>query len=148
MRCHQHAERVVVATCNQCGRGLCGGCAERYNIPLCGYCAQAVIISEKSDITRSFIASLVLAFLALVLTSGAPVVSRIFLVYSFAGIPWGWRVLTRITPNVFLFMPIIGWVFYFAAKLTLASWVGLVALPIFVFKRVRRWRELGALEVG
>ncbi|HEU4556875.1 MAG TPA: hypothetical protein VFS20_03460 [Longimicrobium sp.] len=146
MRCYQHASLDVSATCNQCGRGLCAGCAGQYNIPLCAGCAQAVITSEKSDITRSFILSVVLACVALVFTAGAPVGARVFMMYSFAGIPWGWRVLTRITPNVFVFMPLVGWLFYFGIKLTLASWVGLVALPIFVAKRVTRWRELKSLE--
>ncbi|HEU4452381.1 MAG TPA: hypothetical protein VFR81_04945 [Longimicrobium sp.] len=146
MRCYQHASLDVVATCGQCGRGLCSGCSSKYNLPLCANCAHSMIASEKSDITRSFIASIVLACAALVLTSGAPAAGRIFLMYSFAGIPWGWRVLTRITPSVFLVMPLIGWLFYFSIKLTLATWVGMVALPIFVFKRVNRWRELKALQ--
>lgn len=146
MRCHQHPSLDVVATCRECGRGLCSGCSSKYNVPLCASCAHSRINSEKSEITRSFIASIVLAFAALVFTSGAPPASRFFLMYAFAGIPWGWRVLTRITPNVFLFMPLIGWVFYFSIKLTLATWVGVVALPIFVIKRVNRWRELKSLQ--
>lgn len=146
MRCYQHAGLDIAATCNRCGRGLCAGCSGQYNMPLCADCAKSMIASEKSDITRSFIASIVLAFVALAFTSGAPMGSRLFLVYSFAGLPWGWRVLTRITPNVFLFMPLIGWLFYFGIKLTLASWVGLIALPVFLFKRITRWRELQALE--
>jgi hypothetical protein len=105
-----------------------------------------MISGEKGDITRSLVISAVLAFVALAFTAGAPVASRIFLMYSFAGLPWGWRVLDRITPRVFLVMPLVGWAFYFAVKLTLASWVGVVALPVFVFKRVTRWRELEMLE--
>jgi len=146
MRCYQHTSLHVTATCGQCGRGLCSDCSSKYTLPLCANCAHALILSEKSDITRSFIASVVLAFAALVLSSGLPPAGRIFLMYSFAGIPWGWRVLTRITPNVFLVMPLIGWLFYFSIKLTLAHWVGMVALPIFVFKRASRWRELKALQ--
>jgi hypothetical protein len=146
MRCHEHPGSDVTATCRECGRGLCATCARAYNIPLCAGCARSMITGEKSDITRSLAISLALAFVALVFTSGAPVGATIFAMYSFAGIPWGWRVLTRITPNVFLVMPLVGWLFYFAVKLTLANWVGMVALPIFVFKRITRWRELKALE--
>lgn len=146
MRCYEHPNVDVASTCKECGRGLCASCSRAYNIPLCANCARSIITSEKSDITRSLIISLVLAFVALAFTAGAPPAAKVFMMYSFAGIPWGWRVLDRITPNVFLFMPLIGWLIYFGIKLTLASWVGVVALPIFVIKRVVRWRELRALE--
>ena len=32
------------------------------------------------------------------------------------GLVAGWKTLTRITPQVFLFLPILGWVFYFLVK--------------------------------
>jgi hypothetical protein len=41
------------------------------------------------------------------------VISYAIPIYVFSGIVPGWKTLTRITPRVFLFLPIIGWVIYF-----------------------------------
>lgn len=146
MRCSQHPALGIVATCNQCGRGLCGECANKFNIPLCASCSQTALKMEKTEIAKSFVFSAVLVFLGIALSSGAPPSARVLTIYMFAGIPWGWRVLTNITPRVFLMMPLVGWAFYFGIKLMLSFWVGSVALPFFVFTRVRRWREVKALQ--
>ena len=49
------------------------------------------------------------------------------------GIRYGWKVLTFITPSVFLIMPLIGWVIYFVIKLFIAIMISPFA---FVIKTV------------
>lgn len=49
------------------------------------------------------------------------------------GVRYGWKILTFITPNIFLIMPIIGWVIYFLIKLI----ISLVIAPFaFVIKTI------------
>ncbi len=57
-----------------------------------------------------------------------------------AGIPAGWRTLTKITPQVFLFLPIGGWVLYFLLKGLLSMFIGWTTLPFRVVKCIRALR--------
>ncbi|MGC9352490.1 MAG: hypothetical protein ACP5D9_01560 [Mariniphaga sp.] len=56
--------------------------------------------------------------------------SHFFLIYMGLELVAGWKTLIRITPQVFLFLPILGWVFYFLIKAFLSMVVGLVAFPV------------------
>jgi len=52
--------------------------------------------------------------------------------YIGAGIPWGWFVISFIQPKMFLFMSYFGWIVYFSIKILLATFAGLVVMPIGV----------------
>lgn len=54
---------------------------------------------------------------------------------------WGWRALDKITPNIFLILPIIGWLIYFGIKFVLAMLVGWVAFPKAIYEAFREARE-------
>ena len=58
--------------------------------------------------------------------------------YIFCGIVPGWKASTRITPNVFLFLPFIGWLLFFVVKLLLSLCLGLVMLPIRTVRNISR----------
>lgn len=47
---------------------------------------------------------------------------------------FGWRALNRITPNIFLFMSWVGWLFYFTIKGSLAFLIGLFVAPFQISK--------------
>lgn len=49
---------------------------------------------------------------------------------------FGWKALDKITPNIFLFMPIIGWVIYFIVKFILAFFVGFFVAPFQIAKMI------------
>lgn len=49
------------------------------------------------------------------------------------GIRYAWRFLSFITPNIFIIMPIIGWVIYFVIKLVISLFI---APFIFVIKTI------------
>ena len=49
-------------------------------------------------------------------------------------VPYGWGALNKVTPNLFIWMPFIGWVIYFILKLTLAAVVGVFVLAYKVVK--------------
>ncbi len=58
--------------------------------------------------------------------------------YIGAALVAGWKALNRITPNIFLFLPIIGWVVYFVIKISLSSFIGVFLLPIRLFIKIRQ----------
>ena len=50
-----------------------------------------------------------------------------------AGIPFGWRGLSKITSGMFLFLPVVGWVIYFCVKFILAAFLGWILLIPQIF---------------
>lgn len=70
-------------------------------------------------------------FVAGFLFFGAENISQAFFI---ACVPYGWGLLNKITPNIFLFMPIIGWLIYFIVKIALAAMIGVFALPFTLIK--------------
>jgi hypothetical protein len=55
--------------------------------------------------------------------------TSLFFGYLVAGVPSGWRTLTKITPRVFLILPLAGWVLYFVYKLAASAVIGPFVLP-------------------
>jgi hypothetical protein len=57
----------------------------------------------------------------------------------------GWKTLNRITPAVFLFLPLLGWVVYFIIKLVLALLCG--ACPVSGADAVRPVQAVQVEEI-
>ncbi|MDD4108769.1 MAG: hypothetical protein PHH93_08630 [Prolixibacteraceae bacterium] len=159
MNCHNHPTQPAVAQCVDCGKGLCGTCASNYLTPLCTPCNKSRISSEKSGIIKEMLLTFgvgaVLAFFFFQWTNGGHsypllynIISFVIPFYVFSGIIPGWKTLTRITPNIFLFLPIIGWVLFFIVKLALSLVVGLVMLPIRTVRNVARLVALGKIRLS
>ena len=143
MNCYNHAETTAVASCIDCGKGLCKECASLYSSPICNECNLARVGEDRSSNIKVFIPSMLFFIIGFVLmmmskshegTIIQKILSAIVLGYLFGGIPWGWRVITFITPQMFLFMSIFGWIIYFVLKLILSFAVGIVAMPIAVIR--------------
>lgn len=49
---------------------------------------------------------------------------------------FGWKALSRITPNVFLTMPIGGWITYCMVKGTISFFLGVFVAPFVIGKRI------------
>lgn len=49
---------------------------------------------------------------------------------------FGWKALNRIQPNVFLIMPIGGWVLYFFIKGILSIFVGIFVAPFVIANKI------------
>lgn len=47
---------------------------------------------------------------------------------------FGWRALSRITPNIFLIMPVVGWLIYYGIKGVLAIMIGCFIAPFQIGK--------------
>ncbi|ADV50575.1 hypothetical protein Celal_3309 [Cellulophaga algicola DSM 14237] len=157
MNCFNHHELIAVGVCQDCQKGLCSVCASKYSIPICSQCNTGRKGSEKSKIYKelfmTFGFSIIATFFIMknFVNSTSPemqmgtleqILMAIMLIYGFSSLIAGWKTLTGITPSVFLFLPIIGWLIYFGIKLWLSSMIGVFMLPIRTFKNVRRLYKL------
>ncbi len=50
---------------------------------------------------------------------------------------FGWKSLSVIQPNIFLIMPLIGWVIYFIIKGFLSVIVGIFVAPYYIAKSIK-----------
>ena len=63
--------------------------------------------------------------------------STIFmLIFSVLFIYFGWQALYKITPNVFIIMPIVGWIFYYLIKGILSLFIGVIVAPFQISKKI------------
>lgn len=157
MNCYYHKNEVATATCQDCGKGLCGHCASYFNPPLCPDCANQKIDAVKSEATKKLIIMIVSAVIGVIFCSildrshNVPFIGELIigapLGLIVCGIPSGWRALDRITPNIFLFLPVVGWVIYYVVKGVLSAFIGIFALFITVIKsfvQIGKARKLSA----
>lgn len=49
MKCYYHPNQEIVATCTECGKGLCKACASKWEPVLCDDCAKVRIENMKSE---------------------------------------------------------------------------------------------------
>lgn len=149
MNCYVHPIEPAVAQCPDCGKGLCAGCASTYSLPICSKCNSKRINAEKGGIIKELLLTYGVGILLGVLFTRwteaghsypltHTIMSYVIFSYIFSGLVPGWKTLTRITPAVFLFLPIIGWVFYFIIKLALSLCLGLVMLPVRTVRNIFR----------
>lgn len=96
---------------------------------------RSFLLSKTGNIVM--IAVLYMIFLAIMVESidlidKFPAVSFAFaLAIAFCG----WKSLTRITPSIFLVLPIVGWIIYFVIKGFLSVIVGSFTAPLFIAKK-------------
>lgn len=140
MKCYHHPHADAVATCSVCGKGLCQKCASLYNVPYCSYCAKQVANDSKKEIKSGFIKGIIWAaiFVFIDLTDLDGSASDILgtVVWSILAFfaPFGWRLLNKITSEMFLFLPVVGWILYGFIKGVLSLLIGWIALPILLRK--------------
>jgi len=153
MNCFNHPIENAVASCQDCQKGLCTKCATNFSLPICTSCNSKRKKTQKRTIYKEFFVMLVLGFLFCFfllymnspihnLTLKQPSTPKAFLIfqgfYTGAALVAGWKTLNRITPSFFLFLPLIGWVVYFAVKFLLSGFLGVFMLPIRLFKNIRQ----------
>lgn len=146
MKCSNHYERDVVSQCIECGKGLCPECTNKYNVPLCDHCALVRINANKNLLVKNSIIMIALFILGFFTNESTSFIEKIIFAYFCAGIPWGWSILTNITPSIFLFLPWIGWLIYFIVKLTISMIIGMFVTPFKIYKIIKGLSESKDLE--
>ncbi len=143
MSCAIHPDRAHVGVCSECGRLLCQECVNAYNPPHCIYCTQEWGRKLKRYFIKIIVLSLLLGFLVgpvFGAAAGGNAGIVIGMILIFAGVPWGWITLNKITPRIFLVMPLIGWVFYFFIKFFIAFFIGIFAMPFQIYRHIKALR--------
>jgi hypothetical protein len=138
MNCYNHPEEVAVASCVDCGKGLCKACAGLYQLPICNECNLKRVKNDKGNLIKIYLPSIVLFIIGIIIGTSnlGDFFLGIILGYVFAGIPWGWKIVSFIQPRMFLFLSFFGWVMYFFLKLMISFVVGIIALPIGFIKLI------------
>lgn len=154
MRCFYHPDQEVVATCTECGKGLCQHCASKWDPILCGDCAKTRLAQKRYALKRSITIGFVILAIGIIGSIITAIQEKdilvlleyIPMVYLVAGLPNGWTALNKIQPNMFLFLPLIGWVVYFIIKFILAVIVGIGAFPINIYRYWKGNKEISIME--
>ncbi len=156
LNCMFHDDKAAVAQCVVCGVGLCKECAEKYEPIVCERCASQVQKNEQKNLRGLFIyvciafglftvigvVSFLMAFVTLDFAAGIQgLLGGIFLGWEIAGLPSGWRAVSKIKLDIFLVLPILGWVMLYAFKVLLAAFVGFIAMPIDVVKYIKTVKD-------
>jgi len=155
MKCFNHPELDATATCADCQKWLCKDCTGRYQEPVCWPCNQKRIDYERNTIFKDFwimlVLGIVLTFLWIQLFPDrlSDRIGTMFVIvyfYIFFSLYNWWKFLNKITPDMFLFMSIAGWVIYFFIKFCLALFVWVFVTPIVVFTKIKRLIELNKIK--
>ncbi|QTL96578.1 hypothetical protein GM661_00625 [Iocasia frigidifontis] len=156
MKCYKHYNRDASSQCLDCGKALCPECTNKYNYPLCDTCFINEINSEKLSILKIlglsifiFIGTFYYKFIILrefVEFDSSVVLYFLWVSYGFSSVPIGWVTLTKLQPNSFIWMPIIGWLFYFIIKLYLSVLIGIFIFPYKIYKFIKRLIEIKNLK--
>lgn len=147
MNCYYHPETIIVATCQDCNKGLCKNCSDRFTFPICVSCNSIRGAAEKKEITKELALMIGLPIIGLLFMQNNPMVKEqpfmaVLYFYMFIAIVAGWRKLNKFTSNYFLFLPVIGWVIYFLVKLYISAIVGLFIAPFRIYRNINRLKEI------
>lgn len=149
MNCYNHPDREAVATCTDCGKGLCQECASHWTIPLCDGCNfnrwSNQASAAKKELIYMAVCGVVCAVLFTVLVGQFQFLKFLGLIVGFAGVYAGWQCLNKITSKVFLILPIVGWFFYFMVKLMLSALICYPALAWRLYKDIKNLRQANAM---
>jgi hypothetical protein len=139
-------EEDAVTRCPGCGKAMWPSGPFRLSPPVCGDCySRGIRRAARREIIRELlltvgtgwaVAAPVMANHATFFRdvtfhrAGSYVAMFVIVSYGMSSVIAGWKTLNRITPAVFLILPVLGWVIYFIVKLVLAFYVGLVMFPV------------------
>ena len=145
MECSVHPERAGAGFCSVCNRVLCEECVNKHHPPCCPSCLNTWAQEVKNNTFKKIGVSVLFFAVALVMLAtngdGTPFILTVLSALYIACIPFGWRFLNSITPDIFLFLPLIGWVIYFMVKFFLASLLGVFIAPVQIYKMIKEYQH-------
>lgn len=151
MKCAYHNNVDAVATCNICGKSLCSTCASVIQPPQCIGCYRDGLIQRKSNIRGALITDILFGVASAILwpylfsVTGGLYGNVFGTALVCAGIPFGWRFLNKITPDIFLFLPVVGWLIYFGCKVALSMIIGIFVAPYVIWKKNKEMKQVQQL---
>lgn len=146
MKCSKHYDRDAVSTCVDCGKALCPECTNKFAIPLCDQCTLSRNSANKNLFIKNTVIMTVFFIIGFSQGNSGNLFDKLFTGYFFAGIPWGWSALNKITPNIFLFMSWAGWLIYFMVKIILSMIIGMFVTPFKIYGIIKGLSDAKTLE--
>ena len=138
MKCYNHHHINAVSTCD-CGKALCSECTTKYGTPLCDTCAQTYLNDIKNEEKSYYIKCYI--FMVILFILGLLANESLFAGLIVGCVPWGWRTLNKITPNIFLSMSWAGWLAYFMIKCCLSAMIGIFMAPFQIYKSIQVFKS-------
>lgn len=146
MNCYNHITEPSVAQCQDCKKGLCIKCTQKFSFPICSNCNTKRKNDEKKQIYLELFFSfglgiLLTYFMILKQNANFSFSSYLIMFYGYSGIVPGWKLLNKIFPRFYFSFSMI----YFAIllfKFMTAIFVGFIALPIITFINIHRLIKL------
>lgn len=148
MKCVAHIQREAESYCYFCKQPICGKC--RDYLGACIYCAENTTKDVNREYVWTIILSICMTILGLYLEISEEglffiivdniIVRLLITAICWAGVPFGWRAINRITPDIFLILPLVGWVIFFCIKFIISFFIGwIVAIPkcISMYKNIK-----------
>lgn len=155
MNCYYHPETGIVATCQDCNKGLCKNCSDKFSIPICATCNGNRGAAEKTKIITELGWMIGIGAVSILFLSGSGPAKHIikqqpllyvFYFYMFVAVVAGWNKLNKFTARYFLFLPLIGWVIYFIVKLYISAIVGFFIAPFRIYKNISRLTVINQIQ--
>lgn len=93
---------------------------------------------KKVSIGKSILVGLLTAIIYIVVLAVAALISErtydafIYIVFAY----FGWKMLNRIQPAMFIWMPLVGWIIYLSVKFFLAAMIGAFVAPVVIGKKI------------
>ncbi|MEK3794751.1 hypothetical protein MKX42_23705 [Paenibacillus sp. FSL R7-0204] len=132
MECYQHHGMGAVAQCQECGKGLCGECSERFSLMLCEQCLLANNELAQRRVIISFAVSVLFAIIGVyvgVHSGASGVAGAIGYGYLGLSVPWGYSFFGK-----FIAAP------YFKAVLALS--LGWAIAPFSIYRNIKELQTI------
>ena len=148
MECINHPGTAAVGNCNLCGKALCADCMNRFSPPLCEPC----LLTHNAGIAKRLIFDIgltvvlfLVVFIALMARNPATFKFSATCGLMLSCAYWGWLFLSR-APVPIVFTSAAGLGTYFCIKVVLSIFIGFIAAPIQIFRRVRSLLSIRSLK--
>ena len=157
MNCYYHSESNAVATCTNCGKGLCKQCTDRFNIPICESCCLSALKEEKKvlmhplkvlGIAFFIILFLLLPFLNYISLSWSGFFGFLIIFYFFAAMLYGFSSI-RQNSNVIVerrYSSLSDQAVHDSTQMGCAAIIGIFVMPFKIKNDMKRYKEVCELE--
>ena len=139
MNCFNHPSKTAVASCIDCGKGLCHSCASTYTQPICNNCNAT---RKKGEIIQ-YIKPLIICPILFLIGSNLEIMGpdRVLGGYMFMCIYAGWSFASQFLSNVFVWFELRAILLYYLVRIALAMFIGVFVTPFYlgwcVYKLIR-----------
>lgn len=153
MKCFNHPGNDAVATCADCGKGLCSQCAARYSFPVCDNCNLLRLNNNRHAFTKSLVIIGVLFLIGLAwgiytaMQYNNSYYALIVCPLMMAGLPWGWSRMAKLSPEAFLFLPGGRIVAFYLIKFLISILIGFFVAPFMIYSAVMGLKQLKQVEI-